>query len=198
MHLQLHDSGDDNEFVGHIPGSGIDFAAITHLQLIDATVEARRDVPKLYRSGIRLEGPERLVLLDGHFDAGDIVVRVRRSGDALQFGRPMQVRHALEEGAIALDDPSLGRWRRGTGKLLALDGRMGYGRAAVWHVLAFWEISRCPRCGSPGAPMLWGMPDGPGVPMRFIGGCVVQVFDGEIRCSHCTSEWDRQDVANDR
>jgi hypothetical protein len=67
---------------------------------------------------------------------------------------------------------------------------IGYGEAATaWHVLAAFDIARCPRCHSPGQRLVYGLFGGEPSAAYIAAGCDVPWLAADFRCPRCVAEW---------
>jgi hypothetical protein len=168
----------------HIPGSGIDLATVRELRLVP-TIEtvAVRGYLDAVRSLPRF-GPERILVAKLRAEVGDIVAQVRESRRRTLLGRPMQVRAVRDVVCFLADDPSLGPPRE-VDPVVSWNKFLGL--AAVWAVLEFWGVRRCPRCGAPALHPFGN--EGPAPPGYFTTGCALTIIPTDETCARCGAEW---------
>lgn len=178
--------GEDD--AGHVPGSGIDFGAVTGLRAVSRVAVRQNGVPAEVRRRLTVRPTERLLRIDGAFEHGQIVVAV--DPKRRPVGRPMQVRHVDQGWAVVIDDRGLRTLTRDEQGWAAMLLAYAAAPAAVWRLLDLWGVFRCPRCRAPGRSIAWGLAPGPAGAAETLGGCVTLPFGGDVACSACPTRWD--------
>jgi hypothetical protein len=180
--------------VGHIPGAGIDFTSVGSVHVIEPGLVGPA-LPRPALPGIRLAAPERLRSVAVRDAAvGDLLVTLSMSAHGADLGRPMQVVHRGDDDVVVLDDRSVERSISvGQSFISAIEF---HEPATAWHVLAAFDISRCPRCHSPGQRLVYGMFAGEPSAAYVLAGCEIPSLPAGFQCPRCDAEWPRPDLGD--